>query len=167
MTANDIPPLICLLPHGSIGISMGDNNMKRLIAVLLSITLILSATACGKKSDPEISGDPETSSSSDITAASGTMTDNTTASPDGIYIGPTRATEAPDYGDGTVADLCELMHKITGKRVYQAVAMVEVDTAYTPSYLDDLLRQGRSLYDRLRARALRAEGDTRVMLASL
>ena len=125
MTANDIPPLICLLPHGSIGISMGDNNMKRLIAVLLSITLILSATACGEKSDPEISGDPETSSSSDITAASGTMTDNTTASPDGIYIGPTRATEAPDYGDGTVADLCELMHKITGKRVYQSVALVE------------------------------------------
>lgn len=49
----------------------------------------------------------------------------------------------------------------------ETIAMVEVDTAYTPSYLDDLLRQGRSLYDRLRARALRAEGDTRVMLASL
>lgn len=49
----------------------------------------------------------------------------------------------------------------------ETIAMVEVDTAYTSSYLDDLLRQGRSLYDRLRARALRAEGDTRVMLASL
>ena len=30
----------------------------------------------------------------------------------------------------------------------ETIAMVEVDTAYTPSYLDDLLRQGRSLYTR-------------------
>lgn len=99
--------------------------MKRLIALLLSIILILSVTACGKKSDPEMSGDPETSSTADITTTSGTDTDVTADDPDGFYIGPTRATEAPDYGDGKVADLCELMHSITGKRVYQAVAMVE------------------------------------------
>ena len=49
----------------------------------------------------------------------------------------------------------------------ELAAVVEIDTAYTPSYLDDLWVQGRSLYDRLRARALRAEGDARTMLASL
>ena len=49
----------------------------------------------------------------------------------------------------------------------ELAAVVEVDTSYTSSYVDELWVQGRSLYDRLRARALRAEGDARAMLASL
>ena len=49
----------------------------------------------------------------------------------------------------------------------EPVAVAEVDTTYSPFYVEELLTQGRSLYDRLRARMLRAQGDTRAMLASL
>ena len=49
----------------------------------------------------------------------------------------------------------------------EPVAVAEVDTTYSPFYVEELLTQSRSLYDRLRARMLRAQGDTRAMLASL
>ena len=107
----------------------GD-TMKRLTAALISITFILSAAACGKKATPESSS--ETLTSVTTTAASTTASETesesaaeTTKTPTGEFTGPTRATEAPDYGSTRTADLCELMHSITGKRVYQAVALVE------------------------------------------
>ena len=107
----------------------GD-TMKRLTAALLSISFILTAAACGKKATPESSS--ETLTSVTTTAASTTASETesesaseTTKTPTGEFTGPTRATEAPDYGSSRTADLCELMHSITGKRVYQAVALVE------------------------------------------
>lgn len=133
--------------------------MKRITAVLLSVTLMLSVAACGKKSGSEASEessavavtemtsdttettavtteapDPTTT---ETTAATTTDTTETTAGSYEEYIGPTRATEAPEYGDGKVAEICELMHSITGKRVYQAGAMIEdyFKTAIADSYL--------------------------------
>lgn len=49
----------------------------------------------------------------------------------------------------------------------EPVAVAVYDTVGNPSYFEDWLTVGRSAYDRLRARALRLEGDTRAMLASL
>ena len=49
----------------------------------------------------------------------------------------------------------------------EPVAVAVYDTVSNTSYFDDWLTAGRSVYDRLRARALRLEGDTRAMLASL
>lgn len=49
----------------------------------------------------------------------------------------------------------------------EPVAVAVYDTVSNTSYFDDWLTAGRSVYDRLRARMLRAEGDTRAMLASL
>ncbi len=49
----------------------------------------------------------------------------------------------------------------------EPVVVAVYDTVSNTSYLDDWLTAGRSVYDRLRARALRLEGDTRAMLASL
>ena len=49
----------------------------------------------------------------------------------------------------------------------EPVAVAVYDTVSNTSYFDDWLTAGRSAYDRLRARALRLEGDTRAMLASL
>lgn len=49
----------------------------------------------------------------------------------------------------------------------EPVAVAVYDTVSNTSYFDDWLTAGRSAYDRLRARMLRAEGDTRAMLASL
>ena len=118
--------------------------MKRLIAVLLTVTVIVTSTACGNHSESETTGDPVTSATTaDITTTTSETDPDTseTTAPGGVYIGPTRATEAPDYGDGKVADLCELMHSITGKRVYQAVALVEdffksgFDTSYLGHYV--------------------------------
>ena len=104
--------------------------MKKLTAALLSMTFILSAASCGNKTTPETSSEPATSSTttSASTTASETESESaseTTKTPSGEFTGPTRATEAPDYGSTRTADLCELMHSITGKRVYQAVALVE------------------------------------------
>ena len=105
--------------------------MKKLTAALLSISFILTAAACGNKTTPETSSEPVTTSSTTAattTTASETESESaseTTKTPSGEFTGPTRATEAPDYGSTKTADLCELMHSITGKRVYQAVALVE------------------------------------------
>lgn len=49
----------------------------------------------------------------------------------------------------------------------EPVAVAVYDTVSNTSYFDDWLTAGRSVYDRLRALALRLEGDTRAMLASL
>ena len=49
----------------------------------------------------------------------------------------------------------------------EPVVVAVYDTVSNTSYFDDWLTAGRSVYDRLRARALRLEGDTRAMLASL
>lgn len=49
----------------------------------------------------------------------------------------------------------------------EPVVVAVYDTVSNTSYFDDWLTAGRSAYDRLRARALRLEGDTRAMLASL
>lgn len=108
--------------------SWGD-LMKKFIAAMLSFTLILSTAACGTKNKPQITSDPHanTASSSSETEIS-TKAETSSAesrTPQETSIGPTRTTEAPDYGNTKTADLCELMHSITGKRVYQAVALVE------------------------------------------
>ena len=52
-------------------------------------------------------------------------TSGTTETTDDWEYGPERVTEAPDYGDGQIADICELMKSVTGKRIALGMALVE------------------------------------------
>ena len=117
-----------------------------LICTVFMTTVCLSFSSCGKKKNKKESDDLSTSVKDDTTTSGSatTETDPTTTAPDptttedpsasdtdpsddngGYSIGPTRATEAPEYGDSRMAELCELMHSVTGKRVSQAVPLIE------------------------------------------
>ena len=103
--------------------------MKKVIAAALTAILVLTNAACSNLTEPE-TGVSETSGTTSATTAvitepSETDTSETTEDPDGNYYGPARETEAAEYGDSEVADLCEFMQSITGQKVYKTSALVE------------------------------------------
>ena len=89
--------------------------MKKVIATVLTVLMAMSYTACKKTGD-----DPTASSASEITSDT---TETATETTDDRYFGTAKSTEAPDYGSSEVADLCELMHMVSGKRVYKVAAL--------------------------------------------
>lgn len=105
--------------------------MKKVIAAFLTAILVFANAACSNKpeneSDTSISETSGTISAtaSNTTETSETGTSETTEDPDGNYYGPARETEAAEYGSSEVADLCEFMQSITGKKVYMTAALVE------------------------------------------
>ena len=88
--------------------------MKRNLGVVLLVTLVMSAILAAILKRPVKAVEPET-----------TPTSTTTEKPDDRYKAVPRTTEAANYGDGNVADLCELMKNITGTRVRPSFAKVE------------------------------------------
>ena len=103
--------------------------MKKVIAAALTAILVLTNAACSNQTEPETSVSETSGTTSATTAVitepSETDTSETTEDPDGNYYGPARETESAEYGDSEVADLCEFMQSITGKKVYKTSALVE------------------------------------------
>ena len=103
--------------------------MKKVIAALLTAILVLANAACSNKPepDPETSGSETSATTADITETDVTPSESTTETTVDLYgeeHGPTRVTEAAEYGSSEVADLCEFMQSITGKKVYMTAALV-------------------------------------------
>ena len=94
--------------------------MRRLIASLLAVTFFFAVASCGKPSEPE-----DTGTTSTETATLTTETSDTTGTTTDKEYGPERVTEEPDYGDGQIADICELMKSVTGKKIVRGMALVE------------------------------------------
>ena len=86
--------------------------MRRLIASLLAFTFIFAIASCGNCTEPE-----DTGTTSTETATLTTETSDTTGTTTDKEYGPERVTEEPDYGDGQIADICELMKSVTGKKI--------------------------------------------------
>ena len=89
--------------------------MKKVLATVLAALMVLSYTACTKTGDKETGAD--TSETVSVT------TETATETTDDRYFGTAKSTEPPDYGSSDVADLCELMHMVSGKRVYKVAAL--------------------------------------------
>ena len=102
----------------------GDTKMKKVIAATLALTLILSVASCSNKTEPDDTGSDTTETATETTTVT-TETSGTTETTDDWEYGPERVTEAPDYGDGQIADICELMKSVTGKRIALGMALVE------------------------------------------
>ena len=98
--------------------------MKKVIAATLALTLILSVASCSNKTEPDDTGSDTTETATETTTVT-TETSGTTETTDDWEYGPERVTEAPDYGDGQIADICELMKSVTGKRIALGMALVE------------------------------------------
>ena len=98
--------------------------MRRLIASLLAFTFIFAIASCGNRTEPEDTGAISTETATETTTVT-TETSDTTETTDEWEYGPERVTEAPDYGDGQIADICELMKSVTGKRIALGMALVE------------------------------------------
>ena len=96
--------------------------MQKVIAVLLTFTTILSVAAC---SDQSGTATTESLTSETVSETTAVTTADTTRTFNDEASGTTSVTAAPDYGDGQIADLCELMQSLTGKKVVYAVALVE------------------------------------------
>ena len=94
--------------------------MKKVLATILSLLMVLSYTACTKTEETSgsVTSETTTATTTDPTATISETTDDRT-------YGTAKSTEAPDYGDSTVADLCELMHSVSGQRVYKVAVMTE------------------------------------------
>ena len=111
--------------------------MRKVLATILSATILLSICACGRKKETETTADPSSEVTTSEAAAgttvidtstdttSDTSKDTSTATAGTTYIGPPRQTEAPDYGDSKTSEICELMKSITGIRVATSRALVE------------------------------------------
>ena len=98
--------------------------MKRILASLLSLTFIIAGASCDNRSETEDTGAISTETATETTTVT-TETSDTTETTDEWEYGPERVTEAPDYGDGQIADICELMKSVTGKRIAFGMALVE------------------------------------------
>ena len=98
--------------------------MKRILASLLSLTFIIAGASCDNRSETEDTGAISTETATETTTVT-TETSGTTETTDEWEYGPERVTEAPDYGDGQIADICELMKSVTGKRIAFGMALVE------------------------------------------
>ena len=103
--------------------------MKKVAATVLTVIFVLTNAACSNRTEHETSVSETSGTASattaDITEPSETDTSETAEDPDGNYYGPERETEAAEYGDSEIADLCEFMQSITGKKVYKTSALVE------------------------------------------
>lgn len=91
--------------------------MKRTIAVVILLAVVFGAIIFSIAKRPHKEPVPAVVATAE--------TSETTEKPDDRYKAGPRATEAADYGDSKVADICELMKKITGMRVHPAFAQVE------------------------------------------
>ena len=92
--------------------------MKRTMAAFIFVAMVLTAVAAGfifrKRKPVEVFADETTVST---TKKEEKVDDRYEAGP--------RATEPAEFGDGTVADMCELMKNLTGKKYYLVSANIE------------------------------------------
>jgi len=86
--------------------------MKKVIAILLTLTTVLAVASCGKKPEP------------DATESLTKTTESTTDTSETTDV-TTSATETSDVDNSQIEDLCELMRSLTGMRTMYAVALVE------------------------------------------
>ncbi|MBE7069539.1 MAG: hypothetical protein E7386_03445 [Ruminococcaceae bacterium] len=122
--------------------------MKRTVAAFIFVAMVLTAVAAGfifrKRKPVEASaGAPQ---------ATVSTTKKEEKVDDRYEAGP-RATEPADYGDGTVADICELMKNLTGKKYYLVSANIEelfacrFEKEYYAYYMDYVeYPQGEKVY---------------------
>ena len=124
--------------------------MKRTVATVLLMAAVLGAVVFAVLNRNKKPYEPVAIA----TAETGPATSETTEKPDDHYKAGPRATEAANYGDSKVADLCELMKSITGTRVVPSFAKVEdffgdgfykSYMGYEISYQD--YKQGEKIYN--------------------
>ncbi|MBO4449456.1 MAG: hypothetical protein J5777_02630 [Clostridiales bacterium] len=87
--------------------------MKRLVATVILVVVVLAGVVRAFVKRPI---------KLDIVDTTPTTT---TEKPDDRYSAGPRTTEAADYGDGTLADMCGLMKNMTGKKLYLVSANIE------------------------------------------
>ena len=107
--------------------------MKRTVATVLLVAVVLGAVVFAVLNRNKKPYEPVAIA----TAETGPATSETTEKPDDHYKAGPRATEAANYGDSHVADLCELMKSITGTWVVPSFAKVEdfFGTGFYHSYM--------------------------------
>ena len=124
--------------------------MKRTAAVVILLAVVFGAIVFSIAKRPH----KEPVLAVVATAETGPATSETTEKPDDRYKAGPRATEAANYGDSKVADLCELLKNITGTRVRPSFAKVEdffgdgfynSYMGYEISYQD--YKQGEKIYN--------------------
>ena len=113
--------------------------MKKLLAIIFSISLVLSVVSCSKKTESEtpssVTEDTKVTSASkdpEVTTATSETSDvpsETTADPTPSETEPgtvpESTTEAPVSGEDGIAELYALIKDLTGKRIAYAEALVQ------------------------------------------